>query len=177
MTTHKYIEVKSSGIHLNGVFAKIDIPKGVRIIEYIGKKVTKAEGDRILDETFKKHKADPEHYAGTYIFELDDEWDIDGNTPDNDAKYINHSCDPNCKMDINNGKVWIDTIKDIKKGDEITYNYGFELNEKDLYDFEEQECRCGSKNCVGYMLDEEAWPRMRELIEKKKHKHNQTPHN
>lgn len=174
MSTHKYIEVKSSGIHSNGVFAKIDIPKGTRVVEYFGNKVTKEEGDRILDETFKKHLENPEHQAGTYIFELDEEWDVDGDVPGNDAKYINHSCNPNCKMDIDasEGKIWIDSIKDIKKGEELTYNYGFEINDKDPYDFELQVCRCGSKNCVGYMLDEEAWPRMRELLEKKEeHKH------
>ncbi len=177
MTTHKYVEIKSSGIHSKGVFAKVDIPKGTRVIEYIGNKVTKEEGDRILDETFKKHLEEPEKYAGTYVFELDDEWDVDGDVPDNDAKYINHSCDPNCKMDIFDGQIWIDAIKDVKKGEELTYNYGFEINEKDPYDFEQQQCRCGSNNCIGYMLDEEAWPRMKDLIEKKKHKHHPGPHN
>jgi len=171
VSVHEYIEIKSSGIHRHGVFAKKDIPKGLRIIEYTGRKISKEEGDRILKETFHKHQMDPENHAGTYIFELDDMWDIDGDTSDNDAKYINHSCNPNCKMDITNGEIWIYAIKDISKGEEITYNYGFEINEKNLYDFEEQECRCGSDNCVGYMLDEDAWPRMRELLAKKK-KHN-----
>jgi len=163
---HPYVKVGGSGIHRHGVFARADIPKGTRIMEYVGIKVDKEAGDMILGHTFEKHTNDPENHAGTYIFEIDDTWDLDGDIPDNDGKYINHSCDPNCEVDIIDGRVWIDTIKEIKKGEEITYNYGFELNEKDIYDFKKHPCRCGSEKCVGYILDEDEWPRMKELLAK-----------
>jgi len=170
MTVYEYIEVKSSGIHRHGVFAKIDIPKNIMLVEYKGNKVTKDEGTRILDATYKKHLTDPENHAGTYIFELDEDWDIDGDIPNNDAKYINHSCEPNCEMKMEDGKILIYSARDIKKGEEITYNYGFEINKDDPYDFEDQKCRCGSKKCIGYILDEDEWPKLRELINKKKDK-------
>ena len=173
ITIEQYIRVKSSGIHNRGVFARTDIPKSTRLIEYKGKKITKEEGNRILDETYERHLKDPKNHAGTYIFELNDTWDLDGDIPNNDAKYINHSCEPNCKMSIEGDHIWIDTVRDIKKDEEITYNYGFDLNENDLYDFEGQKCLCGSKKCVGYILNEDEWPKMKELIDKKrKEKHN-----
>jgi uncharacterized protein len=167
MNNNKYIEVKDSDIHLNGVFAKQDIPKDTKIIEYIGRKISKEESEKVLHHTHSNHTKDPENHAGTYIFELDDEWDLDGDIPENDAKYINHSCESNCRCEIKDGQVWIYALRDIQKGEEITYNYCFEINEDDPYDFMEHPCKCGSKKCVGYMLDEEEWPRMRALLSKR----------
>ena len=166
---NQYIEVKSSGIHRHGVFAKIDIPKGTRITEYIGIKVPKEMGTMIETETFNKYKDDKENHAATYIFEIDEQWDLDGDIPNNDPKFINHSCEPNCEVDIIDGRIWIDSIRDIKKGEEITYNYGYEINDKNIYDFKHHPCWCGSKNCVGFILAEDQWSRMRELLEKEKH--------
>ena len=169
MKTHEYIEIKGSGIHRHGAFARKDIPKGTRIIEYIGIKVTKEESEMIEQECHKRHLSDPKNHAGTYIFELDDEWDLDGDIPDNDAKYINHSCEPNCETEVVGESVWIETIKDVKKGEEITYNYGFEIDEKKPHLFKEHPCRCGSKKCAGFILSEKEWPKMRKLLEKEKH--------
>jgi len=167
MSNNRYIEVQKSGIHRNGVFAKTDIPKGTMVIEYIGRKITKGESDVLLEYTQNNYNRDPENHAGTYVFDLDDEWDLDGDTPENDAKFINHSCEPNCACDIREGHVWINALRDIKKGEEITYNYCFEINEDDPYDFMEHPCKCGSKRCVGYIMDEEQWPRMKQLLAKK----------
>jgi uncharacterized protein len=164
---NKYAEVRISGIHQRGVFAKEDIPKGTTIIEYKGIKITKEQSAQILEKTLDTHSKDPENHAATYIFNIGEEWDLDGDIPDNDAKYINHSCDPNCKYVIRDKRIWIESIKDIHKDEEITYNYGFEIEEDDLYEFMNHICKCGTKRCVGYILDEEEWPRMKELLEKR----------
>src|SRR5690606_27581342 len=88
-----YIILKSS-IHNKGVFASRDIKKGEQIIEYIGEKITKKESDKRADEQYTRGESGQEGHV--YIFELNKRHDIDGNVDWNDAKYINHSCDPNC---------------------------------------------------------------------------------
>ena len=151
---NKYLIVKKSGIHNRGVFAKKDIPKGILIVEYRGRKVTREEGTRIEGETSKR--------GYTYIFELDKKYDIDGDVSYNDARYINHSCSPNCTIEYKDGHIWIVAKEDISKGDELSYNYGFDFDEKDYH-----KCACGSKNCVGYIADEEDWLKIKEFEKKK----------
>lgn len=163
---NEYIEVKTSGIHRHGVFAITDIPKDTKIMTYRGIKITKEESDILLKNTIERHKRDPTNHAGTYIFELDENFDLDGDIPNNDAKFINHSCEPNCEVDVVGEEVLIYTTRDIKQSEEITYNYGFEIDEKDIYDFKTHPCKCGSKRCAGYILAEEEWPKMKELLEK-----------
>ncbi|HII72605.1 TPA: SET domain-containing protein [Candidatus Woesearchaeota archaeon] len=152
-------EVRRSSIHGNGVFAATSIPKGTMIIEYVGEKLTKAESDRRIEEWESKRGPDD---GEVYIFELDDEYDIDGNVPENDAKFVNHSCDPNCEYYYVDGHIWYRAKKDIRPGEELSINYGFDLD-----DFEDYPCRCGSPNCVGYIVDEEDWPAMKEILRKK----------
>lgn len=159
----EFIEIKKSKIHGTGVFASKDIPKGTKVIEYVGEIISKEESDKRADAHFDRHKKDKENNGAVYIFELNDTHDIDGDVPWNPAKYINHSCDPNCETEITNDEIWIVSIKDIKKGEEISYNYCYDID-----DFEEHPCRCGSEKCPGYIVDEEYWPKLRELIEKKK---------
>lgn len=157
-----YIEVRNSRIHHKGVFAVRDIPKGTKIIEYVGRKLTKKESDKAFEENFEKH-IENEDNGAVYIFELNKKYDIDGNVPWNTAKYINHSCNPNCETDIINDRIWIVSLRDIKKGEEITYNYG--------YDFDaalNHPCRCGSENCVGFILAEEDWPKLKKILAKRK---------
>jgi len=79
------------------------------------------------------------------------------------AKYINHSCDPNCETDIVRGKIWISAIKDIKKGEELSYDYGY-----DMHCFEDHPCRCNSKNCVGFIVRSNLRWRIRKKLAKKK---------
>ncbi len=160
-TTSQYITQKRSKIHSRGIFAKKDIPEGTKVIEYVGEKITKAESDRRADVILKKAANDVEH-GSVYIFQLNKRHDIDGHVSYNTARLINHSCDPNCDTDIIRGKIWIMSFKDIKKGEEITYNYGY-----DLEDYEEHPCRCGSKNCVGYILNDEFWPRLKRALKRK----------
>jgi len=163
-TTSSYIALKKSRIHSIGVFAKKDIPKGARIIEYVGEKVTKAEADRRADIPLEKNKKSGD-YGAVYIFILNKRYDIDGNVPHNTAQFINHSCDPNCETEIIGGHIWIIALCDIKKGKEIAYNYNY-----DVEDYEDHECRCRAKRCVGYILDEDHWPRLKKKERAKKEK-------
>ena len=162
--TSPYILVKKSKIHSTGIFAKKDIPEGARVIEYVGEKITKAESDRRADIPLEKNKKNSSCGA-VYIFQLNKRHDIDGYVPYNTARFINHSCDPNCETDIIRGKIWIIALRDIQKGQELAYNYNY-----DIEDYEDHKCRCGSKRCVGYILDEDHWPRLKRREKAKKAK-------
>jgi len=136
---------KKSGINNLGLFAKTDIKKGEKVIEYKGRKFTHKQVEE--NDRFDNSKA-------IYLFTLNERYVLDGDTKTNTAKYINHSCDPNCEVDIINGKIWIIAIKDIKKGDELSYDYGFGYDA----DFRQFPCKCGSKNCCGYIVrDDQRW--------------------
>ena len=155
-----WCEVRQSGIHGRGLFAKKKIPAGTYIIEYVGEKIDK-------DEANERGWAQMDHSrdtgdAAVYIFTLDDDWDIDGNVPENAARLINHSCDPNCEAFIEDDKIWIASIRDIPKDAELFFNYGF-----DLENHKEHPCHCGSKNCVGYIAGEEFWDDLKKKLNKK----------
>ena len=136
---------KKSGINNLGLFAKTDIKKGEKVIEYKGRKFTHKQVEE--DDRFDNSKA-------IYLFTLNERYVLDGDTKINTAKYINHTCDPNCEVDIIKGKIWIIAIKDIKKGDELSYDYGFGYDA----DFRQFPCKCGSKNCCGYIVrDDQRW--------------------
>ena len=136
---------KKSGINNLGLFAKTDIKKGEKVIEYKGRKFTHKQVEE--NDRFDNSKA-------IYLFTLNERYVLDGDTKTNTAKYINHSCNPNCEVDIINGKIWIIAIKDIKKGDELSYDYGFGYDA----DFRQFPCKCGSKNCCGYIVrDDQRW--------------------
>jgi len=108
-TTSSYITNKKSRIHSTGVFARRNIPKGTRVIEYVGKKVTKAESDRLADIPLNESKKN-EEFGAVYIFILNKRYDIDGNVSYNTARFINHSCDPNCETEIIRGHIWVIAI-------------------------------------------------------------------
>jgi len=141
-----------------------NIPKDTRVIEYVGEKVTKAEADRRADIPLNRNKKNGE-YGAVYIFILNKRHDIDGNVSHNTARFINHSCDPNCETEIIRGHIWIIALRDIKKGEEISYNYNYEIE-----DYKDHACQCGSNRCIGYILDEDQWPKMRKNRESKKAK-------
>jgi uncharacterized protein len=159
---NKYILVKKSQIHSNGVIAKKDIPNKTRIIEYVGKKVTKAVSNKLADIPLEKAKKNKNHGA-VYIFELNKRHDIDGYVSYNLARYINHSCKPNCEVDIIRGHIWIIALREIKKGEELTYNYGY-----DYEDYDEHKCFCGQSNCVGFILAEDHWVKLKRKQRQKK---------
>lgn len=147
--------IGNSKIHSSGIYAKEAIPKGAKVIEYVGEKITKEESEKRADDQLEFSKSNPQ-LGAVYIFELDDEYDIDGNVDYNHARFINHSCSPNCEVDITDGHIWIIAIKDIKKGEEIIYNYQY-----DIEDYQDHPCKCGSPNCVGYILDEDHWDKIK----------------
>ncbi len=110
------IVLKKSSIEGKGIFASENIKKKEEIIQYIGEIVGKEEGTKRADDQLEE--------GHVYIFELNDKYDIDGSEKGNIAKYINHSCDPNCESIIYDDKeIWIVAIKDIKKDEELTANY------------------------------------------------------
>ncbi len=157
----QYVTIKNSGIHNKGAFAACDIPKGTKVIEYLGEKISKAEAEKRAERTLENSKKSKENGA-VYIFELSKKFDIDGNVPWNPARYINHSCSPNCEAENEDEKhIWIMALRDIKKGEELTYNYGYDL---DCY--EDHPCKCGSENCVGYIVGEDDWPKLKKLLAK-----------
>jgi uncharacterized protein len=154
-TNSKYIEVRNSPIHGTGVFAACDIPKGTKIIEYVGKKISKDEADEIADKQYELGEKGTEGHV--YIFEINDDYDIDGNVSWNTARFMNHSCSPNCETEQDeDDRIWVTSIKDIKKGEEISYNYGYDLD-----NWKDHPCRCGSENCVGYIVAEKHWDKLK----------------
>ena len=132
---------KKSNIDKNGLYANCDIKKGRRIIQYKGKiiSVTKSE----IDPKFNNEKA-------IYLFNINKKFDLDGDFKFNTARLINHSCDPNCEVFGSGLKIWVYAMKDIKKGEELSYDYGFSFDE----DYKQYPCRCGSEKCVGYIIRE-----------------------
>ena len=127
-----------------GLFTAQNIPKGSRILQYIGEKITKAESEKRLDQ------------GNVYIFALNDHWDIDGQMLSNKARYINHSCNPNCTVHTTSRTIWIVALRDIKAGEELTFNYGYELDGE-----MEQPCTCGAERCCGYILAPQYWEAVR----------------
>ena len=159
-TTSPYIAVKNSAIHHRGVFAKTAIPKNARILEYVGEKITTREAEIRGPKVLNRSKNDITRGA-VYIFELNKRYDIDGNVPWNTAGIINHSCDPNCESVNINGHIWICAIREIAKGEELAYNYGYNFE-----NWQEHPCRCGAKNCIGYILAEGHWPKLKRELAK-----------
>ncbi|MSU61698.1 MAG: SET domain-containing protein [Pedosphaera sp.] len=130
-------EFKPSNIQGIGMFVRCDIVAGTFLIEYVGQRISK-------EESLRRCKTN-----NNYIFALDDEHDIDGNVGWNPARFINHSCQPNCDAELMNGRIWIVSRQEIKAGEEVTFNYGY-----DLESYREHPCRCGSPGCAGFIV---AW--------------------
>ena len=135
-TSSPYIFVRRSKIHGTGVFAKKDIPKNTEIIEYVGDKITKKEAERRSELPIDRNKADSDHGA-VYLFIINKRYDIDGFVPYNTARFINHSCEPNCEAINIGGKIWIVALKDIEIDEELSYNYGYAYDGED-----EHRCLC-----------------------------------
>ena len=123
--------------------------------------MTKKESDEIADRDLDAHSNNSENGA-VYIFELNKKYDIDGNVPCNTARFINHACETNAEAEIIKGKIWIIATREIKKGEEILYDYGY-----DLENWQEHPCQCSSKNCIGYIVAEEDRIKLKKILEKK----------
>ena len=129
-----------------GAFATAYIPAGVRLIEYAGQRLTPAEAEaRYPDVAGERHH--------TYLFAIDDDVVIDAAVDGNEARFINHSCDPNCDAVVEDGRIWIETIRDVEPGEELAYDYAYELEERHTPAAKKKyPCNCGARNCRGTLL-------------------------
>ena len=140
------IQVRLSGVHGKGVFALQPIAEGERIIEYKGQRIS-------WPEALRRHPHDPAEPNHTFYFHIDDEHVIDANVAGNAARWINHACAPNCQADENEGRVFIHSLRNLKPGEELFYDYGLIIDERYTAKLKrEYECRCGSRNCRRTML-------------------------
>jgi len=141
----KHYGIKKSNIDRKGrgLYAAKDIKEGTRIIDYVGKIITIKQ----TEESEKFNNSKP-----IYLFNLNNRYDLDGDVSWNTARLINHSCSNNCDYNGVGLKLWVVTIKNIKKGEELTCDYGFGYDEN----FKQFRCKCGSKNCCGYILRAES---------------------
>lgn len=138
--------VRKSGIHGKGVFALVDIPKGVRLIEYLGERMTHEEADRRYGDLH-------EGSAHTMLFAANDEVVIDATQWGSSARWINHSCGPNCEAIEDEGRVFIETKRTIRAGEELGYDYELIVEGRQTEKLKrEHACFCGSRKCRGTML-------------------------
>ena len=136
------IWIDKSRIAGKGLFAGQDITKDTIITRYLGAKISKAQGDQALA------------HGNAYICSLNDRYDIDGNTLKNIARYINHSCEPNCALQTTSRAIWVVALRDIQAGEEQTHQYNYAYDPTRYTDF---PCCCRAKSCVGYIVDARYW--------------------
>ncbi len=139
------IQRRNSAIHGHGVYARVPIPAGHVIVEYIGKRITKAESRRREEARLARVRRGLA--ACTYIFDLNRRHDLDGRRGGNISRFINHSCRPNCFSEKRRGRIWIIATEDIAPGQELTFDYGFPFRE-----WADNPCRCGVPECAGYIV-------------------------
>lgn len=162
LATSPLIETRNSPIHGTGVYAVAPIKKGTRIIEYLGERISHAEADR-------RYQLKGDDDGHTFLFIASNRTVIDAARGGNDARFINHSCDPNCETVIENSRVFIEAIRDIKPGEELGYDYQLTWESTDdPADLALYACRCGAKQCRGTMLDKEPLDKQKEKERKKK---------
>lgn len=157
----KYCEVRGSEIHGRGVYATTFIPKETKIIEYVGELIDKSTSEKrgVSQHEHSRQTGD----AAVYIFTLSRKYDLDGNVPWNTARLINHSCAPNCEAWMDGRKIFIHSLTDINPGDELTFDYGFDV---DCY--EDHPCRCGKEECIGYIVSRSQWDELAKRLEARK---------
>jgi SET domain-containing protein len=145
-TRKKLFEIRPSKIQGLGAFATTRIPKGTRIIEYTGERITPAEADR-------RYNDDGSDHPRVLLFSVDGRTVIDAAVGGNEAQYINHSCEPNCAAVTEKKHVYIESIHEIQPGEELLYDYNLTRESDDDEALEKlYECRCGAPNCRGTML-------------------------
>ncbi|MEK7400780.1 MAG: SET domain-containing protein-lysine N-methyltransferase [Gemmatimonadota bacterium] len=142
-----WLVMRRSAIQGRGVYARVDIPCGTRLIEYTGERISHAEADRRDDEERRKR-----HH--TFLFILNSRTVIDARHGGNISKYINHSCEPNCEARFAGAHIWVHAIRDIGAGEELAYDYEYDwLPDYTVKDLAEYACRCGSERCRGTLVD------------------------
>jgi SET domain-containing protein len=138
--------VKESPIHGRGVFARYAIPAGTRIVEYTGERISS-------DESTRRAEASGGPVNHTFFFSLADGMLIDGGSGGNDARWINHACEPNCEAFEEDGKVFIYSLQDIEAGEELNYNYALIYEARHTPAIKRAfACHCGAPSCTGLML-------------------------
>lgn len=152
-----FCEIRRSVIHGQGVFARRNIPKGTKILEYRGELIDKEESNRRGLELFEESKKTGG--AAVYIFDLNETHDLDGNKPWNPARLVNHSCAPNCEMVNEDDRLFLYSLREMRKGEELTFDYGY-----DIEHFLDHPCRCGASECVGYIVSRAQWPKLRRML-------------
>jgi uncharacterized protein len=141
-------EVRASPLHGLGVFAAQRIARGTRIIEYLGERISHQEADRRY-----QHKAAADSH--TFLFIADAATVIDAGVDGNEARFMNHACEPNCESVIESSRVFIDALRSIAAGEELTYDYQIQRAADDPADIDAIfACHCGSPGCRGTMM----WP-------------------
>lgn len=143
-----YFVVRGSRVHGRGAFALRRIRKGTRIVEYLGERISHQEADRRYEDRGP-------HDNHTFLFVIDARTVIDAGADGNDARFINHSCNPNCETVIEDQRIFIEAIRTIQPGEELSYDYRLGRSVDDPPNADEvYACRCGHPNCRGSML----WP-------------------
>jgi SET domain-containing protein len=138
--------LRRSRVHGSGLFATRVIPKGAQIIEYVGERISHAEADR------RHADKDPED-GHTFLFTIDAKTVIDAGVGGNISRFINHSCDPNCEVILDDGRPFVESIRAIQVGEELAYDYNLTRAPDDLPEIAKVfACRCGAATCRGTML-------------------------
>jgi SET domain-containing protein len=142
------VEVRDSPLHGLGVFALRRIARGTRVIEYLGERISHEEADRRYE-----HKNALDNH--TFLFIADEATVIDAGVGGNEARFVNHACDPNCESVIEDSRVFIEAIRAIAPGEELTYDYQIQREASDPPEIDAIfACRCGLARCRGTMM----WP-------------------
>jgi SET domain-containing protein len=151
------IVVRRSPVQGRGVFATRDIAEGERIVEYTGARMSHEDAEELCHDD----EASPRHH--TFLFAVDDGLVIDGAQGGSDARFVNHSCDPNCEIIVSRRRVFIHALRDIAAGDELTYDYWYTTDESYTMDDLRRiyACRCGSANCRGTLARPPKRPKRR----------------
>ncbi len=158
--SQSFFELRASPIQGRGAFATRDIPKGTRVVEYTGERITPEEADARYDDDALEH-------PHTFLFTVDKKTIIDGAREGNEARFINHSCEPNCEAVVEDKRVFVETIREIRAGDELTYDYHLDRPGRFREEWKERyACHCGAPSCRGILL-EPRQPRKRPTPAKK----------
>lgn len=146
------IEARRSSIHGTGVYVVAPIRAGETIVEVVGERISSEESDR----RYRERDSDPSH---TFMFYVDEDTVIDCGVDGNVSRFINHSCEPNCEAVDDDGRIFVEALRDIQVGEELVYDYRLTWESSDdPEDLKVYRCRCGTRSCRGTMLDVEPLP-------------------
>lgn len=141
------IEARRSSIHGLGVYAIAPIREGETIVEFVGERISSEECDR----RYEQRDSEPGH---TFMFHVDEDTVIDCGVNGNVSRFINHSCEPNCEAVDDEGRIYLEALRDIAVGEELVYDYRLTWESgDDPEDLKPYCCRCGAASCRGTMLD------------------------